>query len=268
MSLGELEKKLFDELRTLSPLAILVSGGADSAFLAEAALRAAPAEPPILLHALLPFSPSEETAFIKGFAAGRGLELIVVPVPLLENAEVAANDLERCYHCKKTILETVSADPRVPRSVVLADGTVVDDYGDYRPGLRATDEAGVRHPLADRGFGKREVRLMARSYGIPSWNRPASACLASRIPTDSRITREKLDMIGGAEAYLSGRGFRGCRVRCLDGAVASVEVVKIHLGRMRRLENEIRSELLEFGFREVRINPLGYTKGAMNAAGD
>jgi uncharacterized protein len=266
MSLDAIERKLLDYLRGIPKLVVLVSGGADSALLAEAARRAAPAEPPILSHALLPFSPPEETDFIKDFAAERGLELVVVPVPLLENAEVASNGPERCYHCKKAILEAVSADPRIPRSAVFADGTVLDDYGDYRPGLRATEEAGILRPLAGNGIGKREVRLLARRYGIPFWNRPASACLASRVPTGSRITREKLYMVSEAESRLSARGFRGCRVRCLDGSVASVEVAKIHLRRLRRLEDEIRPELLAVGFAEVRINPLGYTKGAMNAA--
>ena len=263
--LKTLEENLFEELSGLTPLLVLVSGGVDSALLAEAARRALPAGSFALLHAELPFSPSGESEYIKRFAAERGTRLLVERIPLLDVAEIAENGPERCYHCKKWILKTALSGAFSAEFESVADGTVLDDFGDYRPGLRATEEFGVRHPLADSGFGKREVRLLARRYGLSGWNRPASACLASRIPTGSRITREKLERIAAAEEYLAGLGFRGCRARHIDDATVSVEVAEIHLKRLRRMEKKISGHLSALGFSEVRINPDGYKKGAMNA---
>jgi uncharacterized protein len=147
----------------------------------------------------------------------------------------------------------------------LADGTVTDDFGDYRPGLEATAELGVLHPLADAGFDKRLTRLLARRYSIPNWNMPASACLASRIPCGTPITAEALGKISKAEEFLTDLGFPGCRVRCFPDDSASVEVPRPRLGRLFRLGKRVERELKSIGFLKVRLDPDGYRRGAMNA---
>jgi uncharacterized protein len=147
---------------------------------------------------------------------------------------------------------------------VVADGTVTDDYGDYRPGLDAAAELGIRHPLADAGFDKRLTRLLARKLSVSNWNMPASACLASRIPCGTPITLETLNRVGAAENYLSDSGFTGNRVRAVGRDIASIEVKTIHLNRLLRMQKEIAVKLGEIGFKTVSVNMNGYTRGSMN----
>ncbi len=265
MKTVELEANLAELAMDMAPLAVLVSGGADSALLADVAAEALPKKDLLLLHALLPFSPERETDYIKSFAKQRGTRLLVKRIDLLDHADIAANPSDRCYHCKKQILESVLSDPALEDVANIADGTVTDDFGDYRPGLRATDELGVRHPLAELGFGKREVRRMARRRGLANWNQPASACLASRIPVNSPITPEKIARIAAAETLLENLGFSGCRVRHLDDKVALVEVAQTHLGKLARSADAINAKLAELKFKRIEFAPEGYKKGAMNS---
>ncbi|MCK5844712.1 MAG: ATP-dependent sacrificial sulfur transferase LarE [Victivallales bacterium] len=262
--LSRAERRLFDALSASAPLAIAVSGGADSTLLAKAASIALPKSELHLLHVLLPFSPPRETRGISEWAEKESIPLEILELNLLDLEEVTANDSERCYHCKRHIVSTVLREIRSRGFANIADGTVTDDFGDYRPGLRATAELGVLHPLADSGFDKRLTRLLARRYGLPNWNLPASACLASRIPCGTPITRDALERISSAEDFLTDLGFSGCRVRHMPNLAASVEVPRPRLGRLFKLREKIEEKLKSMGFKTVELNPTGYRRGSMN----
>jgi uncharacterized protein len=261
-----LEGKLFKRLSELAPLGILVSGGADSTLLSEASRRVISKEALYLYHAILPFSPHKETERIKAYAEAYNLNLIQIKINLLERNEIVSNSKEKCYFCKKYIITSVINSGLIPENLTLCDGTVSDDYGDYRPGLQAASEFSIQHPLADSGFGKREVRLLSRYYNLPDWNLPASACLASRIPVNQIITESKLKKIAQAEDYLTSLGFSGCRVRYINNNTARIEVFPIYLNRLKRNYDVIKKELIRTGFREIIIDENGYKKGAMNSS--
>ena len=264
LDISSAERRLFDIVNSLAPLAVAVSGGADSTLLAKAASLVLSKSDLLLLHARLPFSPPRETRGVIEWAEKESLPLEILELNLLNEPEVAVNGPLRCYHCKKTIMTAALREIRGRRFANLADGTVTDDFGDYRPGLEATAELGVVHPLAEAGFDKRLTRLLARRYGMPNWNMPASACLASRIPTGTSITVDALKKIAAAEDILANLGFSGCRARHLSDATVEVEVLPPHIGRLFRLREEVETALTALGFEKVMLNPNGYRRGAMN----
>ncbi len=262
--LKEAEKNLKKSLGKYSSLAIAVSGGADSTLLAKIASDIIPEDKFVLVHAILPFSPKRETAFIKEWTRKNNLPLRAIELDLLQYDDIKRNDTRRCYYCKYEIMGHVISEMRKLGIETVADGTLTDDYGDYRPGLEATAELGIQHPLADAGFDKRMTRLLARKLGLPNWNTPASACLASRIPCDTPIEMETLQKIGEAEDYLYDTGFAGCRVRAVTNHTACIEVNPLHLSKLFRDRKQISAEMKKTGFKKVTIDINGYTRGAMN----
>ena len=260
----KLESKLKTELEKNTPLLILTSGGADSTLLAEAAYKNIELDKFELLHANLPFSPQSETNNIIKFAKDRNIKLNIIRPKLLEIDKIVSNTLNRCYHCKKQIISSTLEYIKNSKFKNIADGTVQDDFGDYRPGLKATDEFSIIHPLANCRFSKKEVRLLSRFYNLKNWNLPASACLASRIPVNQKINLDDIELISKAETYLTNLGFHGCRVRCFHKKIANIEVFPIYLSRLNRFRKTIESQLKNFGFTQIKINQKGYTQGAMN----
>ena len=245
-------------------LAVAVSGGADSTLLAKFAAGLLPTDRLLLVHAELPFSPVRETSFIKQWASKNSLPLQILSVNPLLDAEVAGNGDRRCYYCKRIIMKNILEEAEKRGISTVADGTVADDFGDYRPGLEAAAELGIRHPLAEAGFDKRLVRLAARSLRLPNWNMPASACLASRIPCGMPIDMKIIAMVEKAEEYLFSLGFAGCRVRVPAAGTACIEVPRIYLRRLFRKRDEISAELQEIGFTKITMDLNGYRKGSMN----
>ena len=262
--LDSAEKRLRNILEGYPSLAVAVSGGADSTLLAKVASEIIPDGRLILVHAKLPFSPRRESELIEQWCSENSLELQVLELDLLEEGEVQRNDSRRCYYCKKKIMSSLLGVVKEQGIEFIADGTVIDDYGDYRPGLEATDELGIQHPLAEAGFDKRLARLLARKLHISTWNMPASACLASRIPCGTPIDTETLALVDAAEDYLFNAGFAGNRVRVIATGTACIEVKSIHLPRLFRMRKKIVLELQRIGFRKVTIDLNGYTRGAMN----
>jgi uncharacterized protein len=182
----------------------------------------------------------------------------------LDIAGFAENPPDRCYHCKRELflkLANIAKEERLPW---IAEGSNVDDRGDYRPGRRALRELGVRSPLDEAGLTKAEVRELSRLLGLPTWDRPSLACLASRFPYGTKITREKLSQVDRAEEALRSMGIREVRVRH-HGDVARVEVGAAELGRVA---NELREEVVrrvkEAGYAYVALDLEGYRTGAMN----
>jgi len=261
----DVENRLRGILASYSSLAIAVSGGGDSTLLAKFASLIIPKDRLILVHALLPFSPKRESEFIKKWALEMGFDLHIMELNMLEYDDVRKNDSRRCYYCKYRIMQALRAEVQCCGIEFIADGTVTDDFGDYRPGLEATAELGIQHPLADAGFDKRMTRLFARKLSIPNWNMPASACLASRIPCGTAITLDTLKKVGRAEDYLSDLGFSGNRVRAIGAGIARIEVNSLYLSRLLRIQDNISAELKKIGFAGVTIDLNGYTQGSMNS---
>ena len=198
-------------------------------------------------------------------AAAFGARVEVVTTGELADPAFRSNPTDRCYHCKSELyrqLERVARDAGV---AAILDGTIADDLADWRPGRRAAGEAGVRSPLAELGFRKADVRALAAHYGLSSAAKPASPCLASRIPYGTEITRENLAMVEGAEELLRSLGFTELRVRH-HGDVARIEVALADLPRL--LEPAIRARVVEgfrhLGYRYVTIDLEGFRSGSLN----
>ena len=183
----------------------------------------------------------------------------------LERDEYRANPTNRCYYCKHELYTSLTAIAKDRGVAVILDGANADDRGDYRPGRQAAREFGVRSPLDECGLTKADIRELSRSAGLPTWDEPASACLSSRIPYNSEVTRDKLRMIECAEQALRQLGFRVCRVRHHE-ELARVEIGREELPRALEPETSGRivDAILALGYREVTIDPRGYRMGSLN----
>ena len=251
-------------LRELGSVVIAFSGGADSAFLAAVAHRLLGAE---LCHAVTAVSPSlagTEEADCRSLAEEWGLRWTPVETSELERAAYRVNDADRCYHCKAELMDIVgpvAAD--VGATVVL--GVNIDDLGDHRPGQRAALEAGAVFPLVDAGFTKDDVRTASRMMGLRTWDKPAAACLASRVPYGTEVTVGILSRVERAEAALHALGFRQCRVRHYDDT-ARIEVDLEELGAVIGQREEIVAALRGAGYRYVTLDLEGFRSGNLNSA--
>lgn len=253
-------KKLDAELRRFDRLAIAFSGGCDSTLLAEAARRALGEANVLLLLADSPLLPRAEAARARELAARAGLRLEVIMLDPLADERVRANDPLRCYHCKRRIFAALFERARSLGFETLADGANLDDRGDYRPGAKAADELGAVHPL--REFPKAEIRKLAKAWNLQTWDLPAAACLASRIPTGTPLDAASLALVEAGENAVAELGFRGFRVRKTGPAAARLEVREGDLERARTEFHALEARLRELGFETVAL--AAYRTGAMN----
>jgi len=248
-------------LETLGRTVVAYSGGVDSAFLLVEARRAlgdrvegAIADSPSL--------PRTELDQALSLAGERGIPVRVIETREMERDAYVANGPDRCYHCKAELFGRLEALAEAEGWSTIAYGAVTDDLGDVRPGMRAADRYQVRAPLLEAGLGKLEVRILARDLGLPVWDKPQSACLASRIPHGSAVTREKLRQVERGEEWLRGAfGLRVVRLRH-EGSRARIEV---GLGEIARISTDaaisrIRQQLGALGFQDVWIDPAGYRR--------
>ncbi|MDQ0285387.1 uncharacterized protein J2Z49_000480 [Desulfofundulus luciae] len=198
-------------------------------------------------------------------AALLGARHVVITGKALEDPEFRLNPPERCYLCKRHVYAAMGELARETGAEVVLDGANADDTGDFRPGLRAAREMGVRSPLLEAGLTKEEVRRLARELELPNWNQPAQPCLATRIPYGELITEEKLQQIARAEQFLSGLGFSSVRVRH-HGPVARLELLPEEICRISdvQLREEINRELKRLGFRYVSVDLAGLRSGSLN----
>ena len=207
-------------------LALAFSGGVDSAYLLHAAMDCGADVRPYC--AFTPFQPAFEREEAEAFCRLLGTELTAVEVPLLEAEAVAANPSDRCYHCKRLLLGAIRTRALADGYPLLADGTNASDDASDRPGMRALSEAGVLSPLRLCALTKDEIRRLSREAGLPTWDKPAYACLATRIPTGERITPALLRRVEDAEAALRALGYSDLRVRVFHGA-ARIQLPKAQL---------------------------------------
>jgi uncharacterized protein len=255
---------LVEILAPLGSVAVAFSGGVDSSVVLAAATAVLGSHNVVAVTAASETYLDEELSAARALALRLGVRHEVIATSELSDECFAANPPDRCYHCKAHLVEAFALVARRHGCASLLDGANRDDLGDHRPGMRAATERGVRHPLLEAGLGKADVRALARALGLPTWNRPANACLASRIPYGEPITAEKLRMIGAAEAGLRGLGLTVCRVR-YHGTVARVEVER---EQIPRAAGELRERIVEVvraaGFAYVALDLEGFRSGSMN----
>jgi uncharacterized protein len=250
-------------LASCGSVLVACSGGVDSVLLAAVAARLL-GNKAVAATAVSPSLASGELEDARAAAMAAGIRHIEVPTNEIANPAYAANAPDRCFHCKDTAYSTFTALAARENIAVVVDGTNADDNGDYRPGRMAAKQHGVRSPLAEAGMTKQEIREWARELGLAVWDKPAAACLSSRIPYDSPVTVEKLTRIDKAESALKQLGFRQCRVRD-HGTVARVEIDVSLLARLLENRQAVVDAVKDAGFSYAALDLEGFRSGSMNA---
>lgn len=246
---------------------VAYSGGVDSTLVAAAAVGAL-GDRALAVTAVSPSLAPGEAEEAAAVARGLGIAHRTVRTRETENTAYLANDIDRCYHCKNELYEVLGRVAQEAGGRLVVSGANVDDLGDFRPGLRAAAEHGIRHPLVEAGLTKEDVRSAARELAIPTWDKPASACLSSRIAFGVTITVEELSKVGRAERVLKDEGFRQCRVR-VHGDVVRIEVEAEELARLAdaALRERVLSAIKALGYRYVTLDLEGFRSGSMNPPG-
>jgi uncharacterized protein len=266
-SLQEKYEKLREIIENMGSVLIAFSGGVDSTFLLKVAHEVL-GDRACAVTAVSPTYPESEFREAVALAQRIGARHLVVESNELEIPGFAENPEDRCYHCKRELFGKLAEKGRELGISWLAEGSNVDDLGDYRPGRKAVAELSVRSPLLEAGLSKEEIRLLSRDAGLPTWDKQPYACLSSRFPFGVRITAERLRMIEACEDFLKEKGFRTYRVRFHD-ETARIEVGEGEIARF--LETALRREVSGFfrsaGFTHVALDLQGYRTGSMNYIG-
>lgn len=249
-------------LQAQKQIAVAFSGGTDSAFLLAAAQEACGGNVTALTarSCLFPQTESDEA---EAFCRSRGIRQIFCDLQPLDAEAVRRNPPDRCYHCKKLLFTQLLQTAAAQHITFLAEGTNLDDTGDYRPGLRALDELGIRSPLREAGLTKAEIRQLSAEMRLPTWNKPALACLATRIPYHEPLTPEKLRQIEQAEQYLTEQGFLQKRVR-MQGDSARIELLPEDFARLLGIREQLIPAFRALGFVNISLDLRGYRTGSMN----
>jgi uncharacterized protein len=256
--------RLRESIRSLGSVLVCYSGGLDSA-LVLAVAHAELGSKAVGMTAVSPSLPASEKEDAARIANRIGADHRFVDSNEIERPGYVANGPDRCFHCKTELYDIARAKAAEWGLATIANGTNTDDLGDYRPGLEAAKNAGVRSPLLEARLSKSDARAVAKLIGLPIWDKPASACLSSRIPYGTSVTRDRLAQIGGLEGELKALGFRQVRVRFHD-KVARIEVALDEISRL--LAPGVREAVVDagkrHGFTYVTLDLAGYRTGSHN----
>jgi uncharacterized protein len=266
MELGAKRDRLMEILRGMGGVAVALSGGIDSTVAAKAAYLSL-GERAVAVTADSPSVARAELEDARRLAELIGIRHVVVSTQEFADPNYVKNDGTRCYFCKSELYRAIERHlPELGVSIVCS-GANQDDKGDYRPGLTAAAEHGVRHPLLEAGLGKQEVRELAHSWGLPTWDKPASPCLSSRLAPGVEVTLERTRRVEEAEAWLRSRGFSEFRVRLHHGELARIEVPAREIAHLADsdLGKELVHHLRGLGFTYVTLDLEGFRSGSLNA---
>ncbi|MDR0550892.1 MAG: ATP-dependent sacrificial sulfur transferase LarE [Spirochaetaceae bacterium] len=265
MNLNEKYTALVNRIKELGSAAVAFSGGVDSSFLCAAAVDALK-DKALAITVVSPMLPQSEIDCACRIAALTGIRHILIKENDID-AQVAENPHDRCYHCKKIEFASIISAAKNEGAASVLDGSNTDDLSDYRPGLKALAELAVVSPLRDAGLSKAEIRELSKQKGLPTWNKPAFACLASRFPYGEKITREKLAQVEKAEDIMRDAGFVNFRVR-YHGNVARLEVAPEERARFfdTAFLDALSASIKRCGFLYAAFELEGYHTGSLNAA--
>ncbi|MBD5645255.1 ATP-dependent sacrificial sulfur transferase LarE [Clostridium botulinum] len=263
MNINDKYNNLINYLKDLKSVAVAFSGGVDSTLLLKAAKEAL-GDNAISITIVSPYIPKWEIREARELVDKIGIKSYFVEVPMLE--EIRSNPEDRCYICKKSVFNKIKDLAREKGIKYIVDGTNVDDTKDYRPGMRALKELDVKSPLLDNSINKEEIRVLSKELQLDTWDKPAYACLLSRIPYNQKIKEKDLDRIEKAEVYMMKLGFRAVRVRS-HGNLARIEVPQKERVKLfnEDILDKISKELKELGFKYVTVDIEGYKMGSLNA---
>ncbi|MFH1943866.1 MAG: ATP-dependent sacrificial sulfur transferase LarE [bacterium] len=256
--------RLHSLLKSMESILIAFSGGVDSTYLI-AVSKEILGDDVLAVTARSETYPTREYEQAKSIAERLKVKQLTISTKELEYPNFASNPTNRCYFCKKELFTKLKEIGEKHLFKNIADGSNADDVHDFRPGMQALKELGIRSPLKEAGLTKEEIRLLSRQMGLPTWNKPAYACLSSRFPYGMQIDADKLRMVGDAENILFDLGFRQVRVRHHD-TVARIEVYSEEIDAFISRENRERvvKKFKEIGYRYVTLDLQGYRTGSMN----
>lgn len=257
--------QLLDILRAARKVVVAFSGGIDSTVVAKAAFLAL-GDQAAAVTADSASVPRAEVAEARRLAELIGIKHQVVQTVEFDDPNYLKNDGSRCYHCKSELYSRIESLLPELGNPIVCSGANLDDDGDYRPGLTAAREHAVRHPLQEAGFSKAEVRALAQHWELPTWDKPASPCLSSRLAPGVPVTSERTARIEAAELYLRSLGFRDCRVRLHQDELARIEVPLEGVARLAApgQREALAARFRELGFRFVTLDLEGFRSGNLN----
>lgn len=262
MPIQNKRKKLEAIIKKMGKVLIAFSGGVDSALLVYTTNKVLPGKV-LAVTAISETYPVRELREAMIFAKKIGVKHLVIKTRELQNRDFTANNAERCYYCKKELFSKLKQLAEKHKLNYVADAANIDDLRDYRPGSRAGQELGVRHPLQEAGFTKQDIRRLSWAAGLPTWNKPAQACLASRVPYGHKINTTTLKKIDQAEEFLEKYELKQSRVRDY-GSLARIEVLPADFKKILTSNEQIVAYFKKLGYLFVTLDLAGYRVGSLN----